>query len=98
MKYAAILLACICTPVYAASTVEIPCETDDSPIADHDLPARVELLISESLDAESEISVEESDDTAEEVVIRDVVDRSLPLDLPGDEAALYKRKMYRTDI
>ena len=112
MKYAAFLLACFCTPVFAASTVEIPCDKDASPIhelevseitadpasLEHELPARVEILINESLNDASPIEVEETEETTEEVVIREAVDRSLPLALPGDDTALYKRKMYRTDI
>ncbi len=112
MKYAALLLAGFCTPVFAASTVEIPCDKDASPIyelevseitvdptsLESELPARVEMLINETLDAQSPIAVEETEDSAEEVVIRDAVDRSLPLALPGEDTALYKRKMYRTDI
>lgn len=112
MKHAALLLACFCTPAFAASTVEIPCDKDASPIhelevseitadpAAHEseLPPRVEMLRKETLDGRSPIAIEETDDPAEEVVIRDAVDRSLPLALPGDDTALYKRRMYRTDI
>ena len=112
MKYAVLLLACFSTPVFAASTVEIPCDKDASPIhelevseitadpASHDseLPASVEMLIKDTLDPQSPIAIKEAEDSAEEVVIRDAVDRSLLLALPGDDAALYKRKMYRTDI
>lgn len=115
--WAALLAASLCSPAFAASTVENACDEEAAPLHevavseiaadpashDHDMSPHVEALIREAFGADDATAepADAAEDTVEEIAIRDAVDRSLPVTLPGvsgNDIELYKRRMYRTDI
>ena len=112
MKNIEFLKACLCTPAFAASTVDIDCDeatktiheiavaeiTADPASPDFDLPPKMRILRNDAREEKASVAADVANEKIEEILIRDSLDRSLPLTLPGGETALYKRRMYRTDI
>ncbi len=114
MKLAAFVTALLCVPAFAASTIEINCEEEAARIQDvtvaelavdasHDqeLKPQVEALIREAFAEDAPPEVEETAENAEEISVREAVNRAPSAKLPGvsgEDAEFYRRKMYRTDI
>ena len=88
---------CLCSPVFAASTVDISCDDKSDPLhevkvsdisaspAAHSetLAPRVEALIEEAFEEDASETPLEAEDTVEEIAIRDLAETDVPVSLPG---------------